>query len=124
MNYCAITDNYAPCTFSPSPFKYRNMCTQHENFLEFVGWVQSKQVHSQGLMKLIVKLKKKISLNNSNKNTFGRIDQNIQGLEDCLLKLEEGLQRGYDTNDEKDFLVTKYQLDFLGEKRGGLGRTD
>lgn len=61
---------------------------------------------------MVAKLKKsKIAINNWNKEVFNRVDVTIKELHTRLMELEDRLQTDHSREMEKDYLVTKAELE-------------
>ncbi|XP_042959541.1 uncharacterized protein LOC122294687 [Carya illinoinensis] len=99
--------------YGPAPFRFQNMWTSHDSFLEMVRISWNEPIRWEpGLLNLAGKLKRlKQKMRQWNRETFGRVDAIIKELEEREEIYEEILQENYSEDIEQDLLITKAELD-------------
>ncbi|KAF5444955.1 hypothetical protein F2P56_034046, partial [Juglans regia] len=114
------TSDHAPLSFvlkvsatryGPSSFKFQQMWMSHPNFRDVVKDTWNEQIGTMGLFGLATKLKKlKVVLKDWKRRVFGRIEKNIQSLENQIEQLESQLHNGFSEDTEMALLVAKEEL--------------
>ncbi|KAF5442560.1 hypothetical protein F2P56_035204 [Juglans regia] len=79
--------------YGPSPFRFQEMWTRHEDFFNCVKTVWEEEAMGTGLWKLACKLKKlRVALKQWNVNVFGWTHTHIDQLEKEIVDLDSRLQ--------------------------------
>ncbi|KAF5475502.1 hypothetical protein F2P56_007302 [Juglans regia] len=100
-----------PYSYGPSPFRFQQMWVKHLEFIDFVKNVWSVPMVGTRIVKLASKLKKvKVALREWNKWVFGRTNAHIASLEVKVERLEGHLQREWDIDAEREFVVAFAKL--------------
>lgn len=95
----------------PSLFRFLNMWCLHDLFLSCVNDAWYRNDFATGLLRLAMWLKRtKVALRAWNKNVFGRVEENLQALEERLEFLEIQLQTGFSKEVETEYLATKLEI--------------
>ncbi|KAF5473280.1 hypothetical protein F2P56_009904 [Juglans regia] len=102
--------NAAPYGY-PS-FKFQQMWTSHNDFMEMVARVWKEESFGSGLFRLANKLKRlRVALKTWNKMVFGRTNLHISELEERIQGIESRLQDdGHSVELESDLLASKLEL--------------
>lgn len=96
-------DRYSEC-YGPSLFRFQQMWTRLDDFLNSVKKVWAEEVPGNGLWKLAGKLKKlRVVLKRWNVNVFGWTNSHIAKLEKEIVDLDCKLQEGGTEEDKQAF---------------------
>ncbi|XP_042944788.1 uncharacterized protein LOC122278670 [Carya illinoinensis] len=121
LNYLARTSSdHVPIHFTlprkvvhygyPS-FKFQQMWTTHDSFLECVSKVWSAEGSGLAMSRLAFKLKTlKAALRVWNKQVFGRTESNIATLEGRIKNIKANLQSSYSQEEEMDLMASQLEL--------------
>ncbi|XP_035540286.1 uncharacterized protein LOC118344249 [Juglans regia] len=97
--------------YDPSPFKFQEMWTRHEDFLNCVKTVWKEEAMGNGLWKLACKLKElRVALKKWNVNVFGWTHTHIDQLEKEIVDLDSILQVESSEEVDSALLVAKLEL--------------
>ncbi|KAF5458875.1 hypothetical protein F2P56_022870, partial [Juglans regia] len=97
--------------YGPSPFRFQEMWTRHEDFLNCVKTVWEEEAMGNGLWKLACKLKKlRVALKKWNVNVFGWTHTHIDQLEKEIVDLDSRLQVESSEEVDSALLAAKLEL--------------
>lgn len=104
-----ISEKYIFKAYDPAPFKCLRIWSTHQDLQRVITESCSQPMYGSGMIKLEAKVKRPQVLKKWNIEVSGRIDKNIQKLEDKLLEMEARL--GANRAVEVGFLGKKDDLE-------------